>query len=308
MGFGHTHGPVNDRQGARRGLRITLVLTGSIFVAEVVGGLYAGSLALLSDAGHMLSDLGALIVSYFALLIAQRPADQRKTYGYYRTEILAALGNAVALLLLTAWIVWEAVERVLEPTPVLAVPMLGVALVGLVANGLALFVLRGHGANLNVRSAILHVVGDLVSSLGVVVGGLIILFTGAMWLDPVISFVIAGLIIVSAVRILREAVDILLESTPAGIDCAEVCRAMAGVEGVDEVHDLHIWAITSGMNALSGHVIVHPDRLPESHRILNDLKVVLFERFAIDHTTIQIEPVGYEHVGEVHEVADLVES
>lgn len=308
-GMAHVHDTPRGESGralARRRLRLTLALTGTIFVAEVAGGFYSGSLALLSDAGHMLGDLGALVVSYFALLIATRPANARRTYGYYRAEILAALVNALALLLLTGFIGYEAIQRLIEPHAVLALPMVAVAVVGLVANGVAFWLLRSSASNLSVRSALLHVLGDLVSSIAVIAGGAIMWATGNYLLDPLLSLVIAILIVVSAVHILREAVEILLEATPAGIDCGKLGRAMMAVEGVAEVHDLHVWSITSGMYAMSGHVIVPAPRLTESHRILDELKHVLLVGFSIDHTTIQIEPEGYEHVGEVHAAHDVV--
>lgn len=289
------------RTGARRRLRLTLVLTAGVCIAELVTGLATGSLALVSDAGHMLSDVGALLISYFAVLVAQRPADPRKSYGYHRAEILGALGNAVALLVLTAFIAYEAAHRLLEPRPVDAGPMVLVALLGLAANGAALFVLRPASRNLNIRAAFLHVVGDTVSSLGVVLCGLAMLAGAPTFLDALVSLFIAVMIVVSALQVLREAVDVLLEATPAHIDAAAVAEACAAVDGVREVHDLHVWSITSGMPALSAHAIVDPSRLPESQRILDDLKHVLLERFGIDHTTIQIEPEGYEHVGEIHE-------
>lgn len=304
----HDHGhrdrpqlpPSGGRAEARRRLTLTLALTGTIFLAEAIGGFYSGSLALLSDAGHMLSDLGALLVSLFAIAIATRPANSRKTYGYYRTEILGAMGNAVALVLITGFIVYEAIGRLLHPSPVKVGPMLVVATVGLLANAGSLLLLRSEQRNLNVRAVSMHILGDLVSSIGVIASGIAMKLTDAYVLDPLLSLAIAVLIVVGAFQVLRESVDILLEATPAHIDSSAVADALRAVEGVSEVHDLHIWSITSGMCALSGHVIVDPARLPEAHRILDDLKAVMLERFAIDHTTIQIEPEGYEHVGEVH--------
>ncbi|MFN7973485.1 MAG: cation diffusion facilitator family transporter [Acidobacteriota bacterium] len=299
MAHRHDHGGDGRRRAGRR-LRLSLLLTLFLFVVEAVGGYLSGSLALLSDAGHMLSDAGALLVSFFALLIAQRPANPRKTYGYYRAEILAAVGNALALLLLTGFIVYEAIGRLLRPPEVSVVPMLAIAGAGLASNAASLLLLRSECANLNVRAAFLHVVGDLVSSVAVVLSGLLMLATGSYVLDPIASLCIALLIVIGALRILREAVDVLLEATPPGTNIVDVERALRSVEGISAVHDLHVWTITSGMDALSAHVIVKPERLADSHRILNDLKLVLLERFAIDHTTIQIEPEGFEHVGEVH--------
>ena len=271
-----------------------LVTTSVILVAEFVGGLLSNSLALLADAGHMLSDALALLLAYLAVSFASRPPTRSKTYGWHRLEILAALVNGVVLVAISGFIGWEAYERLLEPPAVDAPLMMGVAVVGLIANGLGLFFLSGHTHSLNLRSAYLHVLGDLLSSVAVVVGGMVMLATDAYWIDPALSALIAAVIVVGAWRGLRESVDVLLEAMPAGIEYSEVEGAISALGGVEGVHDLHIWSLTSGVNALSCHVEVKRERLVECEGILDAVRLVVRERFEIDHTTVQIEPEHYK--------------
>ncbi len=273
---------------------LALVTTSVILVAEFIGGWLSNSLALLADAGHMLSDALALLLAYLAVSLAARPATRTKTYGWHRLEILAALVNGVVLVAISGFIGWEAYERLLQPPTVDAPLMMGVAVVGLIANGLGLFFLSGHTHSLNLRSAYLHVLGDLLSSVAVVVGGVVMLATDAYWVDPALSALIAAVIVVGAWRVLRESVDVLLEATPAGIEYGDVEGAISELESVEGVHDLHIWSLTSGVHALSCHIEVKPERLVECEGILDAIRLVVRERFGIDHTTIQIEPEHYK--------------
>lgn len=291
--------PEEERRKDRRRLIWALGLTAVIAAAELLGGLFANSLSLISDAGHMLTDLSALMLSLIAIFLASRPADPKKTYGYYRAEILSALVNGVVLIGLTGFILYQAYQRVGAPETVKLGAAAGVGTLGLLANLLALtFLRRAH--TLNVRGAFLHVLGDTLSSVGVLVG------TGLMWLtgwyvvDAVVSMAIALVIVVSAIRLLRDAVDILLEAVPAHVDLERVRSIMTGVNGVTEVHDLHVWTISSGIYALSAHLVVVDPMVCNNDEILTAVKHELLERFGIDHTTIQIESESYAHLGEVH--------
>lgn len=301
--YNHEHGSdaTGRRRGAeRRGLRMTLVLTALILIAEVVGGYLSNSLALLADAGHMLTDVLALALAYAALGFATRPPTARKTYGWYRLEVLAALVNGVTLVVMSLFIFWEAYERMLEPPEVATGTMLAVAAVGLVANAFGLFFLHGHGGSLNMRGAYLHVLGDLLSSVAVVAGGVFMAFTGIYLVDPLLSVLIGVVIIFSAYRLLRESVDVLLEAIPRGMELEEVGNAIARVEGVIGVHDLHIWSLTSGLHALSCHVEVRTATLAQSDALLGRINDLLRTRFSITHTTIQMESEDYRRSAPIH--------
>ncbi len=282
-GHNHTHGM------AKQTLRIAFLLTILILAAELIGGFLANSLALLSDAGHVVTDLFALGLAWFATIQAERPANAHKTFGYHRVGILAALANAITLILISVAICWEAIARFQHPEPVQPLIMFLSAAIGIAINLFIGFGLRKEEHNINVRAVALHVFGDVGVSVGVIVAGVIILFTKWTLLDPLLSIGISLLIIVSSWPILREAADILLESTPKGIALPQLVADMKGVNGVKEVHDLHVWSITSGMSALSCHVLI--DDLPPSGSspILQHLKTLLHEHYAIDHTTIQFE-------------------
>ena len=279
-----------------------MVLMGAVMILEIAGALASNSLALLSDAGHMFTDGLALGLAMFALTMACRPASPRVTYGYYRFEILAALGNGVLLGLIAIFLFYGAWIRFLDPPEVAGGIVMGVASAGLAANLVGLYILKGasrHG--LNVRGAALHVLSDTLSSFAVVVGGGVIAATGWTKIDSILSAGIGLVIVIGAVRLLRESVDVLLETAPAGISLAMVRDEIQSIHGVQEVHDLHIWSITSGMTALSGHVVLQATTLAHSDRILNTIKERLKERYAIGHTTIQIESEFYREIGEVHE-------
>jgi cobalt-zinc-cadmium efflux system protein len=272
---------------------LALVLTGLIFVGEVVGGLLTGSLALLSDAAHISLDMLALGLSYGAIRLAVRPPDDRHTYGYHRLKVLVALVNGVMLVLVAFGIFREAWERLRDPTPVLAGPMLAVAAVGLAVNLVVLFVLREHDHHdLNVRSAFLHVMGDTLASVGVMVAGVVILFTGWTLADPLVSMLIGVIIMGSSVRLLRESMHILAEGVPDGIRATDVGSAMASLPDVDEVHDLHVWTLSPGYVALSAHVVLADQPLADAQTVLNALMRILADEFGIKHTTIQLECVA----------------
>lgn len=288
MGGGHEHG--GRREVDRRGLKVVLGLTATFMVVEFVGGWLSNSLALLADAAHMLTDVAALSLSLFALSFARRPATPTKSYGYLRFEILAALVNGATLIVLAAFIVVEAVRRFREPSAIDSGLMLVVAVVGLLVNAVAAGLLhRSAGHSLNVRGAYLHVLGDLLGSVAAITAALVILWTGWVLADPIISIAVALLILFSSWKLVRESVDILLEAVPPHIDLAEVHRAIAEVDGVEQVHDLHVWTLTSGYIAMSGHAAVADPA--ETRRILDEIHHRLHEEFGIAHITIQLEPM-----------------
>lgn len=269
-------------------LSVALALTGSFVVIEGVGALLTGSLALAADAAHMLTDAGALGLALFAIWIASKPPTPRKTFGYYRAEILAALVNALALLAVSGWILYEAWQRILAPRPVLGGPMMAVAVIGLVVNLVAAWLLhRGARASLNVRAAYLEVLADALSSVAVLAAAAIVVTTGWTVADPVVSGAIAIVIVPRTWSLVTQAVNVLLEGTPPHLRLEEIEAAIARVEGVRGVHDLHVWTLTSGKEAMSAHVVV--DDLGEGERLLKDLHTVLHARFGLDHTTIQLD-------------------
>jgi len=268
-------------------LRWVLAITAAFMVAEVLGGLVSGSLALLADAGHMLTDAGSLGLSLFAIRMARRPASSEKTYGYVRLEILAALVNGAALLVISGFIVVEAWHRIRDPVAVNGGIMLAVAVVGLGVNVAGALLLHGHAHdNLNVRGAYLHVLGDLLGSLGAIAAGLVILLTGWTPADPIISVLIALLILYSAWNLVREATDVLLEAAPPHIDVEDVVRELRSVEGLDHIHDVHVWTLTSGFVALSAHGVIDD---PADHtRVLDEVQSRMKAR-GIEHVTFQLE-------------------
>jgi cobalt-zinc-cadmium efflux system protein len=265
-----------------------LVITATFMVVEFVGGYLSNSLALMADAGHMLSDVAAISLSIFALWFAKRPATEAKSYGYLRLEILAALVNGVALVVIALLIYWHAWERFLFPEPVQASLMLIVALLGMGVNVAGAFLLHGaSGHNLNVRGAYMHVLGDLLGSVGAVTAAIIIMTTGWLPADPLISVFVATLILFGSWRLIRESVDVLLEAVPRHINMREVHAAVLAIPGIEEVHDLHVWTVTSGFLAMSGHALIAQ---PEEYkRVLRDIHDVMHERFGITHVTFQVE-------------------
>ena len=288
MGHDHQH---DTRSASARALVVALVLTASYTVVEVVGGFLTDSLALLADAVHMLSDNVALALALFALWLARRPSTPERTYGYKRAEVLAALANGVALVALAIWIFYEAIKRLSDPPDVLGGWMLAIAVAGIAVNVAAGVVLhRARGANLNVEAAFRHVLADLAGSVGVAVAALVIVLTGWLAADPLVSIVIGVLVLASSWSILRDSTSILLEAAPRGLDTRSLGEALAAHPGVVEVHDLHVWTITSGFPALSAHVLV--GRGEDCHGTRRELERELAVRFGIEHTTLQVDHVG----------------
>lgn len=279
------HGPARGEVGAR--LAWVLGLTAVFMVAELVGGILSGSLALLADAGHMFTDVAALALSVFAIRLAKRPPTTKRTYGWVRIEILAALINGAALLVISGMILWEAWERLREPVAIDGTIMLAVAGAGLLVNIVGATLLHSHAHdNLNVRGAYLHVLGDLLGSVGAIAAGVVIITTGWSPIDPIASVAIALLILFSAWNLVREATDVLLESAPSHVDMQGILSDLAGVEGLEEVHDVHVWTLTSGFVALSAHGVI--DDVAQHSRILGDIRQRMHAH-GIEHVTFQIE-------------------
>src|SRR5262245_8831002 len=285
----HSHAKRHDIHGARGSLKIALIITATFLIAEFLGALYTNSLALLADAGHMLTDVAALSLSLFAMRFATRRATPRMTYGFYRVEILAALLNGVFLVLVALYIFFEAYQRFRNPPPVKADWMLVVAIVGLLANIASAWILFGkHHGGLNVRGAFFHVLTDAIGSVGAILASVAIIVSGYQIADPMISVVVAILILWSSWVLIRDAVDILLEGTPAHINIVSLREQLGHVDGVGSVHDLHVWTLTSGVLAMSCHVVAEDGHFNRTE-LLSRVNDVARERFHIDHTTIQIE-------------------
>ena len=277
---------VRDRSAT---LRWALVLTCVVLAVELAGGLLSHSLALLSDAGHVLTDVFALGLAWFAVAQANRPADKRRSYGYHRVSILAALVNSIVLIGIVIAIGYEALRRLANPEPVQGGIVIIAALLGIAINLYVAFGLRGDSHNLNMRAALLHVTGDIGASIGVVLAGAVILLTGWLYIDPLLSIVIAVLIAYGAWRIVRETVNLLMEGTPRDIDLAAVTSEITGTKLITGMHDLHVWALSSDEMALSVHVVVDDCPLGEAEHVVRDLEQRLCDRFSIGHTTIQVE-------------------
>jgi cobalt-zinc-cadmium efflux system protein len=285
----HQH---TNNTGVRAGrpLKITLGLVLIIMIAEFIGGIFSNSLALISDAGHMLTDALALGLSLFAINLAMKPPTPTRTYGYHRAEIMAALANGVILILVSAYIFYEAYHRFFESSEVKSPVMLAVAGIGLVVNLIGMFLLKKSSrSSINVRAAFWHVVGDTVSSVGVIVAGVIIYFTGWYIVDPIVAVAIGIVIMWGAIRIVRDSVDILLESVPEHVEIARVTSMVKKVPGVEDLHDVHVWTITSGIYALSAHLVIADQKVSESGDIIMKVNDLLAEDFNITHTTLQLE-------------------
>jgi len=288
----HTH-PHRSNRGNRKRLSIVLLLTAVYMVAELAGGLWTGSLALLADAGHMLADVAALILALMAVWFGARPATPSKTFGYYRLEILAALINGVGLVLISLFIFYEAYRRWFAQPVIRSVPMTVVAAGGLIVNLIcALLLHRDRDEDLNIRGAWLHVLGDALGSTGAIIAGTLIMMFGWTAADSLISVFIGLLIVWSSWHLIRDATNVLLEGTPAHINLAAVEAAIMETEGVSDVHDLHVWTITSGREALSAHVI-HAYSISQPN-LLKELRSKLLDRFGVDHLTIQMETADFE--------------
>ncbi len=271
-------------------LFLALAIAGGVAVLEFFGGLLSNSIALLSDSGHMLVDASAISLSLFAIRLAARPHTRRLTYGYHRAEVLAALANGIVLALIAVFIFREGYMRLINPPAVDPLILISVASVGLAANvSMALILREAHWGSIGVRSAFLHVLADTLSSAGVIVGGVIAALTQFYAVDPIIAFIIAGLIVRSAAGILKECTRVLLEGTPAGINLQRIEAEILSVQGVHDIHDLHIWTISSDMHALSVHVVVKDQMVSQSARIVEEISVMLREKFGISHTTVQVE-------------------
>ncbi|MEP6730143.1 MAG: cation diffusion facilitator family transporter [bacterium] len=286
-GHGHAHSHADDGSNARR-LAVVLALTALYMLAEAIGGWLSHSLALIADAGHMLSDVAALGLSLFAVWISRRPPTPTRSYGYHRTEILAALANAATLIVISVWVCIEAYRRMYAPPQVAGKVVMAIAAGGFLINVAGMWVLSGgRSSNLNIRGAWLHVATDALGNIGTVAAGAAVAYLGWLWADPVASVFIALLVCWSAWALLMESLDVLMEGTPSGIDPAKVRDALVTVVGVQAVHDLHIWSITSGRVSMSAHVDVdgsRPDR-----DVLPDLCSTLREEFGITHVTLQLE-------------------
>jgi cobalt-zinc-cadmium efflux system protein len=288
----HDHGH-DVREASRRALALALALTVAYTLVEVAGAIYTDSLALLADAVHMLSDNVSIGLALFAVWLAGKPATPERTYGYKRTEVLAALANGVVLVALAVWIFYEAARRLGDPPDVLGGWMLAIALVGLAVNLSAGAILyRSRSSGLNVEAAFRHVVADLLGSIGVIVAAAVILATGWLQADAVVSILIGILILASSWTILRDSTSILLEATPREIDATALGERLVRAPGVVEVHDLHVWTITSGFPALSAHVLV--GRGEDCHQRRLELERILRDEFGIEHTTLQVDHAGDE--------------
>jgi cobalt-zinc-cadmium efflux system protein len=277
-------------QQPKRLLTFSLAVTASIAVFEAVGGVFSNSISLVSDAVHMFTDMTAIMLSLFAITMAARSHSGAMTFGYHRAEVLAALANGVALSAISIWVLYEAVLRVMSPRMIDAPLMLAAAGIGLAGNLVVISLLKQHaGKSINVQSAFVHVVYDTLSSVAVIITGLIAFYTGITIVDSMVAFLIAGLVARSAYSIVRTSTHILLEGAPRELDMPDVIATLKQLDGVVDVHDLHIWTISTGMVALSGHVVVRDQMLSESGKLLEDINRVLAERYQINHTTIQLE-------------------
>ncbi|MFE1167090.1 cation diffusion facilitator family transporter [Nocardiopsis sp. NPDC058789] len=302
MGAGHDHGPITAGAANSRRLALVLGLMLVVAVVQVTGATFSGSLALLADAGHTVTDSFGVALALAAVWIAARPATSKRTFGFQRAEILAAAVNAIVLFALCAFIVVEAVDRLRDPAEVSGLGMVVVAAFGLVMNIVAMLVLRsGAKESLNVKGAYLEVMSDALASVGVIVGGLIVWLTGWQQADTLVSLGIAAIIVPRAWALLKEAVHVLLEATPKGMDLSEVREHLMNHPAVIDVHDLHAWTITSGVPVMSAHVVVAEDDLRDSGRMLDELHECLTGHFDVEHSTLQLEPPGHaDHEGARH--------
>ncbi len=280
----HTH-----RGEERSKLILACSLTGTMFIVEGIAGFLTNSLALLSDAGHMLTHLIALLISLGAIMFAAKPPTARKTYGFYRLEILAALFNGATLFLITLWIFFHAYKRIINPEPIASWHMFIVAIIGLLVNLACAYILKTSHGSLNIKSAFIHMMADTFSSLVVVFGAIIMHYTQWYMLDPALSILICIVILVWSYQLITESVDILLEATPKDVDLENVVKSISELDEIEEVHDVHIWTITSGMYAMSAHVYIKDLMVSETHRIMANINTLVNERFSIGHTVIQFE-------------------
>ena len=296
-GYEHSH-----QIHLQKKFKFAVVVTFCVFLGELIGGIWSGSLALLSDAAHVLSDVFSLLISWLAIYLSTRPATASRTYGYHRAEVFAAFVNGVSLIGISGWIFYEAYQRYMSPTEIKVTGMFVVACLGFAGNLLILWQLHGGSNkewrnNLNVRSAMLHVIGDTLASVAVVVGGAIIFWTGWYPIDALLSFLIGGIILIGAVNVTREAVHILLENSPRNADADTVAAHLRALAPVKDVHDLHTWSLCSNYSALSAHVVVDENTTLAPDRILEEINAELKTHFGIHHTTLQLERVACAQAG-----------
>jgi len=285
----HDHAHHSGERSGKKRLILAISITGSWFVIELAGGIYSNSLALIADAAHMLTDLGALGLSLFALVISARPATHEKTYGYLRAEILAALANGIFLVLIGLYIFYEAYHRLLEPPEIKSIPMLLVAATGLLANlATASLLFRSRNESLNLRGAFLHVLMDTIGSIGAILAGLLIWMRQWFMADAIVSIVVGTLVLYSSWKLVSESVDILLEATPRHLVISDILKDLGNVRGVASIHDLHVWSISTRMSAMSCHAVLKTEE--DSGAVLSELSRLMREKYGISHTTIQIEP------------------
>lgn len=296
---GHAH---SHQAHLQKKFKFAVAITFCVFLGELIGGIWSGSLALLSDAAHVMSDVFSLLISWLAIYLSTRPATSSRTYGYHRAEVFAAFVNGVSLIGISGWIFYEAYQRYMSPTEIKVTGMFIVACLGFVGNLIILWKLHGgsnnewHG-NLNVRSAMLHVIGDTLSSVAVLVGGVILFWTGWYPIDALLSFLIGGIVLFGAVNVTREAVHILLENSPRNADAHTVATHLRGLDAVKDVHDMHIWSLCSNYCALSAHVVVEENTTLAPDRILEQINAELQTHFGISHTTLQLEQIACAQAG-----------
>lgn len=291
----HTH---HHQHKLQKKFKLALLVTFFVFLVELVGGYFTKSLALLSDAAHVMSDVLSLLISWFAIYLSTRPATSSRTFGYHRAEVFAAFINGVTLIGISGWIFYEAYRRFSSSEPIEVTGMFIVACFGLFANLFILWQLHGHShGNLNVRSAVLHVVGDTLSSVAVVVAGLIIYITEWYPIDAILSFLIGGIILFGAFNVTREAVHILLENTPRNTDAHTVAKHLCDLDPVKDVHDMHIWSLCSNYSALSAHIVLDENTALAHDQILEQINTVLQNQFNINHTTLQLERIACTQAG-----------
>ncbi|RTL35696.1 MAG: cation transporter [Candidatus Melainabacteria bacterium] len=300
-GAGHSHGVGHShhdlRNESKKGMLTVLALTGTYMVIECVTGYFTGSLAMFADAGHMLSDVAALVLSLLAVWFASKPATPGKTYGYYRSEILAGFFNALALVVLSLVVLYEAYRRLSSPPEVHGIPVLVVAAIGLIMQLVSLKMLKKSAdASINTRAAYLEILGDSLASVGVIISSLIIIFTRWYLADPIISGIIGLAILPRTWLLLSECINILMEGTPGHIDLSSLREAITAVPGVQGIHDMHVWTITSGLDAMSGHIII--DSTAPAEEVLTNVTKILNEDFDLHHTTIQVEQLACKGTGE----------
>lgn len=301
---GHGHGHDHTRGASARSLAIALALTTGFLIVEVVGGVLADSLALISDAAHMFTDAAALAIALLAIRMARKPADRLRTFGYHRFEVLAAAFNALLLLAVACYILYEAWRRLQQPPEIHSTLMIAVAAVGLVVNLISMRVLgSGQEHNLNMRGAYLEVWSDMIGSIGVIAGAVVIRFTGWTWVDPLLAVAIGLWVVPRTWTLLKSSINVLLEGVPEDVDAAKVQQALLDLPGVDSLHDLHLWSVTSGKNSLTVHLVC-ASKVDPVHQVMPAARAMLAKRFQISHSTVQCETAACEQAAPQHRCFD----